>query len=84
LPSNAFQDDFWPAGPFRYQRHQPENTLLYQLVREHWPRFQSILSDQGRYLPDQVVREFEDYLKCVVLSMVFYETDVSLAIMRSW
>jgi ribosomal protein S27E len=64
LPSNAFQDDFWPVGPFRYQRHQPENTLLYQLVKEHWPQFQNMLSGQGRYLPDNVAREFKDYLKC--------------------
>jgi len=59
-----FQDDFWPVGPFQYQRHQPENTLLYQLVKEHWPSFQSMLAEQGRSLPGYVVREFEDYLKC--------------------
>jgi hypothetical protein len=34
LPSRIFQDDFWPVGAFQYQRHQPENTLLYQLVSE--------------------------------------------------
>jgi ribosomal protein S27E len=64
LPSNAFHDDFWPVGPFLYQRHQPENTLLYRLVIEHWPQFQNTLAEQGRGLPDYVVREFEEYLKC--------------------
>ncbi|HIK68645.1 MAG TPA: IS91 family transposase [Pseudomonadales bacterium] len=64
MPSNAFQDHFWPVGPFQYQRHQPENTLLYQLVKEHWPQFQNMLAAQGRGLPGYVVREFEDYLKC--------------------
>ena len=39
---NAFQDDFWSVGPFQYQRHQPENTLLYQLVKEHWPQALSV------------------------------------------
>lgn len=61
---NVFQDDFWLVGPFQYQRHQPENTLLYQLVKEHWARFQNMLVEQGRSLPGYVVREFEDYLKC--------------------
>ena len=64
MPSNAFQNDFWPIGPFQYQRHQSENTLLYQLVKEHWPRFQNMLAEQGRSLPGYVVREFEDFLKC--------------------
>jgi hypothetical protein len=49
LPSNAFQDDFWPVGPFQYQRHQPENTLLYQLVKAHWPQFENMLSEQGSF-----------------------------------
>lgn len=47
-----------------YQRHQPEQTLLYQLIERHWPEFQSHLSDVGRFLPRHVVREFEEFLKC--------------------
>ena len=54
------------AGPdtFRYQRHRPEKTLLYQLVSRHYPVFRQQLAEGGRILPDYVQREFEDYLKC--------------------
>jgi len=52
------------SGAFRYQRHQPEKTLLYQLVLKHYPDFRRQLAEEGRVLPDYVQREFEDYLKC--------------------
>jgi len=51
-------------GAFRYQRHRPEKTLLYQLVSRHYPVFRQQLAEDGRVLPDYVQREFEDYLKC--------------------
>jgi ribosomal protein S27E len=47
-----------------YQRHRPEQTLLYQIVDEYYPAFAAHLSEQGRELPGYVQREFEDYLKC--------------------
>ena len=45
-------------------RHKPEQTLLYQLVAQYWPEFQTQLSETGRFLPRHVTREFEDYLAC--------------------
>jgi len=55
---------FWPTGSFRYERHTPETTLLYQLVERHRPEFKAMLSAQGKQLPGYVAREFDDYLKC--------------------
>ncbi len=52
------------SGAFRYQRHQPEKTLLYQLVLKHYPNFSQQLAEEGKILPGYVQREFEDYLKC--------------------
>jgi hypothetical protein len=52
------------SGAFRYQRHQPEKTLLYQLVLKHYPEFRQQLAEEGRVLPNYVQRDFEDYLKC--------------------
>jgi len=52
----------WDAG--RYQRHRPEQTLLYRIVDEYYPAFAAHLEEQGRELPGYVQREFEDYLKC--------------------
>ncbi len=47
-----------------YQRHRPEQTLLYQIIEEHYPAFTSHLAEQGASLPGYVQREFDDYLKC--------------------
>ena len=52
------------SGSFHYQRHQPEQTLLYQIIEQHYPAFTAHLADQGTVLPEYVQREFDDYLKC--------------------
>jgi ribosomal protein S27E len=51
-------------GDVAYERHQPEQTLLYQLVEAHYPALVDQLAQQGKSLPDHVHREFESYLKC--------------------
>ena len=52
------------VGPVRYARHQPESTLLYQLVERHYPDFLAVLARRDRCLPLYVEKEFEAYLKC--------------------
>ena len=52
------------ASPIRYQRHQPETTLLYRIVAQHYPAFLAQLESEGRSLPDYVQQEFTDYLRC--------------------
>ncbi len=49
---------------YSYARHQPENTLLYQVIEKYYPAFVAHLAAEGRPLPDYVHQEFEDYLKC--------------------
>ena len=51
-------------GDVAYKRHQPEQTLLYQLVEAHYPALLNQLAQQGKSLPAHVHREFEAYLKC--------------------
>jgi len=51
-------------GDVAYERHQPEQTLLYQLVEAHYPALVDQLAQQGKSLPAHVYREFESYLKC--------------------
>jgi ribosomal protein S27E len=51
------------ADAGRYQRHRPEQTLLYRIVDEYYPAFTTNLTEQGRELPGYVQLEFEDYLK---------------------
>ena len=60
----------WGAGrkavlgeePHRYERRCPEQTLLYQLVEEHYPAFVAALAAEGREVPGYVALEFEEYL----------------------
>ena len=47
-----------------YVRHRPEQTLFYRIVKEHYPGFCDLLTQQGRPLPVYVAREFDDFLKC--------------------
>ncbi|MFT5677408.1 MAG: ribosomal protein S27E, partial [Paraglaciecola sp.] len=49
---------------FAYQRHRPEQTLLYQLIEHHYDEFQSLLAAQGKPLPSYVQAEFEAFLTC--------------------
>jgi hypothetical protein len=41
-------------------RHGPEQTLLYQLVKRHYPEFARYIAVQGSPLPGYVAREFEN------------------------
>ena len=47
-----------------YQRHRPEETLLYQLVEQYYPKLNDHLAAKGQYLPSFVQREFEDFISC--------------------
>ena len=37
-----------------YDRHNPEKTLLYQLVKQHYLVFVTQLAAEGKLLPDYV------------------------------
>src|SRR5690606_27894951 len=50
--------------PPGYARHRPEETLLYQIVAEHYPGFREARAAEGKPLPRYVEEEFEAYLKC--------------------
>ena len=45
-----------------YARHRPEQTLLYQIVEQHYPDFLSAMEAQDRPLPGYVQDEFEAIL----------------------
>jgi len=47
-----------------YQRHKPEQTLLYQIIEHHYPEFQALMEAQNRSLPKYVQKEFDEYLRC--------------------
>jgi hypothetical protein len=43
-----------PEPAPRYGRHQPEQTLLYQMVEKHYPEFLAQLASEDRFLPEYV------------------------------
>ena len=51
-------------GSVRFERHRPEQTLLYRLVEQYYPDFERQWASEGRVLPDYVRQEFDEYLKC--------------------
>jgi hypothetical protein len=46
------------------KRHRPQTTLLYQLVKRCYPQFTANLAEQGKYSPQYVEREFDEFLRC--------------------
>jgi hypothetical protein len=60
------------GGP-RYERRRPEETALWQTIRETWPEFEAALRDEeaGHQLPAFVQREFSSYLDCGLLCRGF-------------
>ena len=60
------------AQIYHYQRHEPEKTTLYKLIQANWLTFQSqVEQDLGHPLPDFVIKEFEEYLRCGILAHGF-------------
>ncbi|MDP3662818.1 MAG: IS91 family transposase [Nitrosomonas sp.] len=55
-----------------YERHRPEETVLYQLVQEHIESFfAQVETETGSGLPDFVKDEFDAFLECGVLAHGF-------------
>ena len=55
----------------RYKRHQPELTLLYQIIETYYPEFLDYMECQGKTLSSHIKKEFEAYLKCGRLEQGF-------------
>jgi hypothetical protein len=60
-----------------YQRHRPEQTLLYHIIERHYPAFRDVMAMQGKALPLHVQQEFAEYLKCGRLEHGFLQNSVS-------
>ncbi len=57
--------------PFIYRRRQPEKTVLYQTIIEHYQTFKANIEANDRHLPVFVEREFEKYIGCGILARGF-------------
>jgi len=63
LPAHASLLDPSTSHPDDYARRRPEDTVLYQVVAEHWPAFRERAEEAGG-LPKFIIDEFEAYLEC--------------------
>ncbi len=54
-----------------YKRRRPEFAPCYQIIQEHLETFIQNRSQEGRPLPEYVLREFEAYLNCGIPAFGF-------------
>ncbi|MEP6654227.1 MAG: transposase zinc-binding domain-containing protein, partial [Myxococcales bacterium] len=56
-----------------YERHRPEQTILYKTLQAHWRTFLAEVGnhDSGSTLPRFVIEEIEAFLKCGILAHGF-------------
>lgn len=59
------------GSKFEYERHKPEQSLLYQTIQHYWPSFVANCEAQNQPVPAFVKREFEAYLRCGILDYGF-------------
>lgn len=55
----------------QYRRHDPTETVLYEVVDDHWDDFKARVAEAGDELPSCVLREVEGYLHCGLLERGF-------------
>lgn len=55
----------------QYERHRPEEDLLYQVVSRNFQAFFKKCEESGHQVPKFIKREFESFLRCGVLSYGF-------------
>ena len=60
-----------PVAVGRYRRREPENTVLYQVVREHLETFLARRQEQGHPVPRFIERELRAFLECGILAHGF-------------
>jgi hypothetical protein len=57
---------------YHYERHKPEETVLYKIIQENLASFlEQFTQETGRNLPDFVIKEFDEYLRCGILAHGF-------------
>src|SRR4051794_614623 len=54
-----------------YRPRNPEDSLLFQVIRDHWKAFEQLTEQEGKGLPRFVRDEFESYFRCGVLQHGF-------------
>ena len=70
---------------YSFQRHKPEDTVLYKVIQNNWLSFQAqVEEDTGHPLPDFVIREFEEYFRCGILAHGFLRAQCESCHLEHW
>ena len=74
------------AAQHTYERHKPEETILYKIVQKNWLPFrEQVERDTGYPLPDFVIKEFEEFLRLAgSWLMASSESNASPANSNTW
>ena len=68
-----------------YRRHEPENTVLYQVVSQNLETFlEEVRVSYEKPLPGYVEKELRDYLRCGILAAASRGSTATGATDRSW
>jgi hypothetical protein len=59
------------ASYLTYVPRKPDETELYKIIQENWNTFLSHVEQGGRTLPNYVIKEFAEYLRCGILAYGF-------------
>ena len=65
LPSSSIN------GAGQYSRHQPEKTILYEVIQKSWETFQTQAEENGKSIVLYIKKEFQAYLQCGMLAFGF-------------
>jgi hypothetical protein len=55
-------------GAGKYSRHQPEKTILYEVIQRNWETFQTQAEENGKTIAFYIKKEFQAYLQCGMLA----------------
>jgi hypothetical protein len=61
-----------------YQRRRPELTPCYQIIQQELATFINDRQEEGRPVPNYVIEEFDEYLKCGILAHGFLRLQCGL------
>jgi hypothetical protein len=67
------------AHGITYQRHRPENTLLYQRIQQYLKTFEAQCEAEGNPVPDFAKREFEAFMSAASWLTAVLETTAQTA-----
>jgi hypothetical protein len=71
-------------GTVKYERHKPEQTLLYQIIEKYYPQFLTHMGNKINICPSICGQNLKRTSSAVVWNMGFCEYVVKIVTMSTW